>query len=93
MTISVTPNRLEIGKTATGKFTAMASGINKRRFMYEWKKRGDTRLPDKILGSNGTVLTIPNVTESDEGLYYCVVTNQWSRSVESNDVTLTIYGM
>ena len=93
MTISVKPNKLEIGKTTTAEFTAKAGGINKRKFRYEWNKRDSNSLPDKVLGSNGTVLTIPNVAESDEGQYYCTVTNQWDRSVESNDVTLIIYGM
>jgi len=46
-----------------------------------------------VLGVNGTVLTIPNVLESDNGQYYCTVTNEWNRSVESNNVTLATYGM
>ena len=43
-------------------------------------------------GVNGTVLAIPNVLESDEGQYYCIVTNEWGRSVKSNDVTLIVEG-
>ena len=42
---------------------------------------------------DGEVLTIPNALESDEGQYYCIVTNEWSRSVESNNVTLSTFGM
>jgi len=45
-----------------------------------------------VSGVNGTVLTISKVAESDEGQYYCIVTNEWNKSLESNDVTLTIYG-
>ena len=60
--------------------------------MYQWKKRGSNNLPDKVSGVNGAVLTIPNVLESDEGHYYCIVTNEWFKSEESNDVTLTVYG-
>ena len=44
-------------------------------------------------GVNGAVLTIPNLVESDEGMYYCTVTNQWGNSVRSDDVTLTVQGM
>ena len=40
-----------------------------------------------------TELTIPNATESDEEQYYCVVTNEWGRSVESDDANFTLYGM
>ena len=78
----------------TVQFTATANGINKINFMYEWKKRGsDSLIPDKVSGVNETVLTIPNVLESDEGQYYCIVTNEWGRSVESNNGNLTFSGM
>ena len=78
------------GKTA--QFTAIASGINENNFMYQWRKRSND-LPDKVLGVNGTTLTIPDVTKHDGGQYYCIVTNEWDRSVESNDGTLIVSGM
>ena len=59
--------------------------------MYQWRKR-DGDLPDKVLGVNRKVLTNPNVIESDEGEYYCIVSNEWGRSVESNDGSLTVEG-
>ena len=74
-------------------FTATTGGINMNNFMYQWSKRNNASLPDKVSGVNGTVLTIPNVLESDEGQYYCIVTNEWGRSVESNNVILTVVGM
>ena len=76
-------------------FTAMASGVNtsNSNFVYQWRKRDSNSLPDKVLGVNGSVLTIPNVTESDNGLYFCVVTNEWHRSLESANVELTVFGM
>ena len=46
-----------------------------------------------MLGVNGEILTIPNVLESDEGQYYCIVTNEWNRNVESDEVTLAVFGM
>ena len=86
---------MEIGKGNTATFTAMASDINtsENNFTYQWSKRDSSSLPDKMSGARGTVLTIPNVTESDEGQYYCTVTNEWGRSVRSDDVTLSIFGM
>ena len=59
--------------------------------MYQWSKR-DGDLPDKVLDVNEEVLTIPNAIESDEGQYYCIVSNEWDRSVESNDGSLTVEG-
>ena len=79
------------GKTA--QFTATASGINRNNFRYQWGKRSSNNLPDKVSGVNGTMLMIPNVTKPDQGQYYCTVTNEWNRSVESNDGTLIVSGM
>ena len=95
LTISVIPNNLEVVIGGTANFTAIASGVNTdiNTFTYQWKKRDSDSLPDKVSGVNGTVLTIPNVTESDNGQYYCIVTNEWDRSIESNDVNFTVYGM
>ena len=89
------PNNLEIIRGETANFTAIASSINTdiSTFTYQWKKRGNNSLPDKVLGANGTVLTIPNVLESDNGLYYCIVINEWDRSVKSIDISLTVHGM
>jgi len=61
--------------------------------VYHWKKKGSKNLPNKVSGVNETILTIPNLVKSDEGQYYCTVTNEWNRSVESNDVTLIVSGM
>ena len=95
LTIIIIPNNLSIGKGKTAEFNTKTSGIGTKEnnFIYQWRKRGSNGLPDKASGSNGTVLTIPNVLESDEGQYYCTITNEWGRSVKSDDVTLTVYGM
>ena len=95
MTVSLTPNNLLIGKGTTAEFTAVATGIstNESNFMYQWMKKGSDSFPDKVSGVNGEVITIPNVLELDEGQYYCIVTNEWDTRVESNNVTLTVYGM
>ena len=92
MTISVTPNDLVIVKGKTAQFIAMATGIstNESNFMYQWKKKDGGSLPGKV---SGAILKIPNVAESDEGQYYCNVTNEWGRTVRSNDVSLSIFGM
>ena len=95
LTVRVMPDELVVGNETIAMFTAMTTGIstNESNFIYQWKKRGSDTLPDKVSGVTGTVLTISNVLKSDEGQYYCIVTNEWDRSVESNNVTLTVYGM
>ena len=77
----------------TTHFTATASGLGKENlFVYQWKKRGNGRLPDGVLASDKTVLVISNLSKSDEGDYYCTVTNEWNRTVESNVINLHIKG-
>jgi len=80
-----------IGEGGTAQFKATASGINKNNFTYQWGKRDSNSLPNKVSGVNGTVLIIPNLVVSDEGQYYCIVTNEWDRSVVSDNGILTIY--
>ena len=92
LSISVTPTNSRVGEGANAIFTATASGINKKNFMYQWKKKGNGSLSNKVSGVNGAMLMIPNSLKSDEGQYYCNVTNEWGRSMKSNDVTLTVIG-
>ena len=92
LSISVTPTNSRVGEGANTMFTATASGIKKKNFVYQWRKKGNGNLHIKILGVNGAVLMIPNSLKSDEGQYYCNVTNEWGRSMKSNDVTLTVIG-
>ena len=80
-----------INKGGTVQFMINASGIGTLR--YQWRKRGADRLPDKVSGGNTTILLIPNIDYSDKGLYYCIVTNMWNRSLESANVALGVYGM
>ena len=90
--ISITTH-LVLLEGETALFTATASGINKENFTYQWTKEGSNSLPNKVSGIHGPILTIPNVTESDKGQYYCTVTNEWGRHVDSNNGTLAISGM
>ena len=93
LAITIAPSNLLIGNGTVATFTAMATGISTTTYTYQWSKRNSKSLPDKASGVNEAVLTIPNVLKSDEGQYYCIVINEWGRSVESNNVTLAIFGM
>ena len=89
------PTDLLIGRGRSAEFTAVASGIstNESNFMYQWKKRDSNNLSNIVPGANRAMLIIPSVAESDEGQYYCIVTNEWGRSVESDNVSLAVFGM
>ena len=93
LSISTTPPRLTVNEGDTAQLNATASGININNFVYQWRKRGSSSLPNKVTGINGTILTIPNAHDSDEGNYVCIVTNEWGSSVRSNNIMLTVTGM
>ena len=86
-------NKLIADERSTVNFTAVVYSRYKSNFAYQWQKEGKRRLPNKISRFNGSVLVIPHVVESDEGRYYCNVTNEWGRTIISEDVTLSIVGM
>ena len=88
---TVMGNKFTTGESATVTFTAIVNSIYKNNFTYQWQKRRN-RLPDKVSSVNEAVLTIPSVLKSDEGKYYCTVTNEWGRNVKSKDVTLSVKG-
>ena len=92
LSLSVTPTNPVIGERGTAQFTATANGVSMRNFVYQWS-RGSSSLPYKVSGINGVVLTIPDLVKSDEGVYYCTVTNEWGNSMRSNGITLSVKGM
>ena len=91
LSVTVMPSNPVIGEGGTAQFTAIASGVNIEGFKYQWKKK-DGSLSEKVSGVNGAVLTIPNLVDSDEGVYFCTVTNEWN-SKKSNDIRLRVEGM
>ena len=91
MAISIISNHPSVKKGETVQFTATASGVGTLR--YQWRKRGVDKLPNKALGEDASVLKIPNIDKPDEGQYYCIMTNMWNRSMESNHIHLTVFGM
>ena len=54
--------------------------------IYQWVKDGTV-----VSDANSRILRITNITESDEGMYRCVVSNK-DGMVESNPATVTVYG-
>jgi len=76
-----------VGEGGTLMLTITAEGPGSGHFTYQWKKMGSSPLPSRASGENTTQLVITSVTTSDRGSYYCIVTNQWGRMVESMSAT------
>ena len=67
-----------------------ARGPGRKMFTYQWKKVGNDSLPDAASGGNSTQLTITSITQSDSGMYYCIIMNQWGKRVQSDSATVNV---
>jgi hypothetical protein len=76
-----------IDESSEVTFSVQADGTN---LSYQWRK-DETSLTDNehISGSQTNQLTLSNVSESDEGVYDCLVSGNCGQSV-SNDANLTL---
>ena len=63
---------------------ATAEGPGRDHFRYQWKKNGSNLLPSTANGQRSPNLTIAPTSISDNGSYYCSVTNQWGTTIISN---------
>jgi len=90
LSIEATSDNRVIGEGGIAELTVTASGVNSRNFVYKWKRRG-SQFSDRVHGISTATLTIGNVIKSDEGSYYCNVTNEWGNS-RTKDITLTVKG-
>ena len=69
-------------------FTCNASGYKSENFTYQWRLD-----QTDINGATSGNYTISSVSESDQGMYDCVVTNHWSEMKVSAPIQLNITSM
>ncbi len=81
VTITQQPQSQDACEGSDVTFSVVATGDN---LTYQWQKDGSD-----ISGATSSVLTLTNVTSSDEGSYTCVITSDCG-SVTSDAATLTI---
>ena len=72
--------------------SATAEGPGHDHFRYHWKKIGSNSLPSIANGQDTPNLVIAPTAISDNGSYYCMVTNQWANTVRSNDGLVLVLG-
>ena len=90
ITITQPPEDVLVRDGGTLMLTITAQGPGHDKFTYQWKKMDSSSLPSRASGLNTTQLVITSVTTSDRGSYYCIVTNQWGRMMESMRATVKI---
>ena len=84
------PQSVVLAKGNILHLSVTADGPGKRKFKYQWKKRDSNLSPNRVIEKKTAQITISSVTSADDGLYYCVVTNQWGNMTESNNATVTV---
>ena len=90
-TVTVTCNNSLVAEGKTAKLAINTTGEG--TLTYRWRRRGAGWFPDKALCRDTKALIIPEVDRSDEGEYYCIVSNISNITVESDNIELTTYGM
>ena len=88
--IGTQPQNVTVAKGNKVDLSIMARGPGRKMFTYQWKKVGSDSLPDTASGENSAKLTITSITPSDDGLYYCIVMNQWGNIAQSDNATVNV---
>ena len=76
-------------------FEIVATGVG--HITYLWQKYDSynnswVSLLSRAMNDSSPNLNFSLITEEDQGIYHCIVTN-YDGSVTSDNVTLTVYGM
>ena len=73
-------------------FTCSASNVNGVTHSYSWHcNNGDIPSTTRSTGQNTSTLTITRAIPPDEGMYYCIATNDGG-STPSRSASLTVDG-
>ena len=71
-------------------FTIAATGPTSDRYTYKWVKEKGDLICDVTVEQYAPALTLPAVKPDNNGLYYCIVKNQWNVTKKSNLVFLKV---
>ena len=88
--IGMQPQNVTVAKGNKVDLSINARGPGRTMFTYQWKKVGSDSLPNTANGENSANLTITLITQTDGGMYYCIVMNQWGNRVQSDNATVNV---
>ena len=72
-------------------FTCSASHVHGVTHSYSWHRNNGDIPSTRSTGHNTSILTITRVIPPDEGMYYCIATNDGG-STSSRSASLTVDG-
>ena len=85
---------LRAGNYTSNKLSCLAIGLGP--IYYQWEKyypynNSWIRPSNRVMNVTFSKLIFSEITEEDEGIYHCVITNNNDRIVSDN-ATITVYG-
>ena len=86
--ITAQPKSVATNSGATAKFTVKASGMG-LKYQWYYAKKGASSFK-KISGATGATYSVKVSSSVSGRKYYCLVTDQYNKSVKSSTVTLTL---
>ena len=89
--IKTNPSNAKVTALTSVTFTCSASNINGVTHSFSWHRNNSDIPNTRSTGQNTNTLTIDRVIPPDEGMYYCIVTND-AGSTSSERATLTVDG-
>ena len=81
----VLPFSQSVETMQSAKFTTAVSGTGVENFTYRWLHNGE-----KMNGETGGTLNLDHISEKEEGLYHCIVENQYGdKDISSTKLVVT----
>ena len=89
--INTHPKNYEVKALTSVTFTCSASDVNGVTHSYSWHRTNGDIPSTRSRGQNTNTLTITRAIPPDEGMYYCIATNDGG-STSSRSASLTVDG-
>ena len=89
--INTHPVNYKVKALKTAAFRCSAYDINEVTYSYSWHRNNGDIPSNTSRGQNTNTLIITRVIPPDEGMYYCIATND-AGSTSSRNASLTVDG-
>ena len=89
--INTHPMNSKVKALTSVTFTCSASDVNGVTYSYSWHRSNGDIPSTRSRGQNTNTLTITRAIPPDEGMYYCIATNDGG-STSSSSASLTVDG-
>ena len=85
------PMNAKVKALTSAIFVCLANNVNGINYSYSWHRTNGDIPSTRSRGQNTNTLTITRAIPPDEGMYYCIATNDGG-STSSRSASLTVDG-